>query len=302
MQQLERAGLQNGLRLQLDFSSVTQVRAEGALLLFALITRVHLEQGKKALHFCWPCATSNPNGYACVVQTGLASALECRTNQALREAKGFYRSYKLSSPTKLAAVDTNIIARTARDLIANVRGSGALNNDQELVLEQAIGEAILNIHHHAYAAHCFSDLVKAIGRRWWQCAWKDDRTVTFLIYDIGIGIYGSYTGLEYIHPSHCADEKAILLQALEPGHSRFNRAGEQPSLSSSQNRGFGSDNIKSPVSLSSENIRTSLRIFSRKTIYRYDSGDAAPECIEIPEFLYGTLIVWRIENPTLDTR
>lgn len=134
-------------------------------------------------------------------------------------------------------------------------------------LKEAINEAVLNIVQHAYAE-------TGSIPRWWQYAtFNADRTqFIFVICDRGVTIPRSLKTV-------FGTDSSIIERAMTRGVSSTGLHW----------RGKGSDNIKKPVEKDEDDI---LIILSRNGLYKYESKDITPVCVDLPTAYPGTLVAW----------
>ena len=264
-----------GNSVEVDLSNTPFVSAAASLLLFAIVNRAQLcIRESQTIKVTLPTRKGNPEGYRWIVSTGLAKALLASNISKLDEltqSKRFYQS----------SVDPYSHHATTAQMLNN-RALSVFSEEQFALLESGISEAMLNVSHHAYDAPQYNELTTMLGgKRWWQCAWFDpDRNkVTFIIYDLGMGIPRSYHG-DDMQPFLQA---AVLSDAWTLGATRTGASG----------RGNGSEDIKSPVGAGCTENET-LLIFSGHAKYVKSSRDNKVTCDYTVDEVPGTLVQWSL--------
>jgi hypothetical protein len=242
-------------KTQVDMTSVKQLKAEPALLLFAYITAAQVD-----------------SGHSDIVKVILPKD---RDVKALIRASGLWDVIKVGTSRKLDRNwQTNNHFQSGYDpnkhleltLLALEKEYGTIPNK----LGVAINEAVLNIVQHAYQS--------GVLTRWWQYIYISDNKLNFFIYDRGRGIpshfrrNGQYTNLS---------DQAIIAKAMERGITSTRVPG----------RGNGSENIKKPVKQLDKDY---MRIISEWGSYTY-SEDSDIQLSQMPVYLEGTLISWQIK-------
>jgi len=261
--------------LRVDLSKTTNATAAASLLFFAIVNRAQLISEKSSIvQFTFPKRGVNDEGYRWIVKTGLSKALLSDTIEKVRDLQSSDKFFQTSDEPYEHFFST-----------LNMLGKEIDNSITKDFLAPAISEAMLNVSHHAYADKCQNNIVNAIGKRWWQCAWFDSERseVIFIIYDLGIGIYQSYTGESSFNANTTIKQKTIIKEALTLGKSRF----KQPE------RGKGSEDIKSPISKSMEKEQ-SLLVFSGRVVYSFETNSIEPNIQHIDQYVPGSLIQWSI--------
>lgn len=158
------------------------------------------------------------------------------------------------------------------------------------LLSTGIGEAMLNVGHHAYKKQgsrteidpVKQDIVEGIGERWWQCAWFDSckKAWTFIICDLGLGVAQTYKReLSTVGNNLPPDE--ALREAFSEGNSRFIGSG----------RGNGSEDMKNSVQ---NDAKEELLIYSSGYKYIYSSGNSSGMVQALGYYFHGTLIQWTV--------
>lgn len=159
-------------------------------------------------------------------------------------------------------------------------------------LKTAVSEVLLNIKNHAYedgslpiTSHSEFDIYTE--KPWWQMAWysPNRRQITFIIYDLGLGVTNSYTeqATQKRSKEQYANVKEIFTEALSEGKSRFIGGG----------RGNGLANV---VKIAQENLNTSLVILSGEIAYTVQRGKSSFLDLE-GNSVPGTLVEWVFELP-----
>ncbi|CQH63971.1 hypothetical protein ACLIXB_003688 [Yersinia enterocolitica] len=262
----------------IDLQNVIYASAAASLLFFAIVNRAQLLVGdKQVVRFIFPKKNLNTIGHRYIVSTGLSKALLANSADKLEELIDEDRYFQSGvNPNKHLQSTTLMLDKTAE-----------FTFEQFYLLSMGIGEAMLNVSHHAYETVDeidFSDQIKALGgRRWWQCAWfdKDKDKAVFIICDLGLGIAKSYTSLQQY--SEIPDETFLVKEALSCGRSRFAGSG----------RGNGSEDIKRPVGEGCTQKET-LLVLSGNSQYYYTSADTEPMCYRLKEHIPGTLVEWTL--------
>jgi hypothetical protein len=261
----------------IDLSKVADATAAASLLLFAIVNRAQLiRNDPNVVRFILPAKSKNANGHRYIVKTGLARALNSGSREkleGLRVDEQFFQSS--AEPMTHLFSTVNMLQSKAK-----------LNDEQLLLLSSGISEAMLNVSHHAYEHRDFEVLKEIIGKRWWQCAWFDDESdsVIFIIYDLGIGIFRSFTNdSNGAIPQSPTYEAEILKKAFTLGQTRFNLP----------ERGKGSEDIKAPIrNLVAE--KQSLLVYSGRARYTFESVRETIQSLAVPELMPGTLIQWEL--------
>lgn len=161
---------------------------------------------------------------------------------------------------------------------------------QAQLLISGIGEAMLNVTHHAYKKKgskkeidpIKKDIVESIGERWWQCAWFDSESQswTFIICDIGLGVSQTYKR-ELSSIGNPLSEVDALKEAFSQGNSRFIGSG----------RGNGSEDMKRPIEVGA---KEELLIYSSGYKYVYNSNMAQAVVTPLGQYFHGTLVQWTL--------
>lgn len=262
--------------LTIDLRKLTYIDAAASLMLFAFVNRIQLVKKRKdIIRFIFPRKDADGLGHELVVQTGLSRALSASSLDKLEELVRDETYYQSSTS------HSTHLAKTKKMLTKHVQ----ITETQELMLTGAIGEAMLNVHHHAYDCAEYLHYPRLFGgNRWWQCAWFDpDRhSFVFIIYDVGQGIYCSYTGDKNIERNSSWPSK--IEEAMTEGNSRYRVSG----------RGNGSEDIKRPI-LCSEDDAESLLVYSGMGAYHYTSGEEQPGVHMLDAFIPGTLVQWELQ-------
>jgi hypothetical protein len=257
----------------LDLRDTKYVSAAAALMLFAHVNFLQLLYGSRDRVRClFPSRKKNPEGHQSVVGTQLARALTSGSLDALEKLvadKVFFQS-------------SNDVNAHAAITVSQLTEKLELAEDDELLqmLGSAIGEAMLNVKHHAYA-HNPEVFTGNLASRWWQYARFDAEQgdFTFLIYDLGLGILKSYKSSVDTPKA----DKHLLEEALSFGYSRFS--------ATHPNRGCGSEDLKHPI-----NCGETLLICCDDLRYIY-KGDPDTAKIERTVFeLHGSLVEWTLKT------
>jgi len=151
-------------------------------------------------------------------------------------------------------------------------------------LVAALGEAGLNIRHHAYRDDTHTD----IDGRWWLYILHSPqrKTVSVVIYDAGVGIPYSIRDKYFSEGGapHTPDNKFIEY-AMTQGKTRH---------SNDEGRGNGFTNIKQPMDMNAS--AKHLLVCSGRGIVKYKNQKiASSDCMSNSNF-GGTLVEWNFEE------
>lgn len=271
--------LNDGKLVTLDLSKVRYITAAASLLLFATVNTCQLMSGNpNAVKCIFPRSDLNPDGHKYIVKTGLGRALHSGSLEKLQDlikSKIYYQSG--IDPVTLLVATFSLFEHS-------------LDAQQAQLLISGIGEAILNVTHHAYKKKgCKSeidpkkqDIVDAIGERWWQCAWYDAerQSWTFIIFDIGLGVAQTYKR-ELSSIGNSLSEVEALKEAFSQGNSRFIGSG----------RGNGSEDMKRPIEVGA---KEELLIYSSGYKYLYNSSMSQAVVTPLGQYFHGTLVQWTL--------
>jgi hypothetical protein len=263
--------------ITLDLSNVRVATAAASVLLFAIVNRAQLlRNDPNVVRFNFPSKNTNPLGHTFIVKTGLARALNSGSLDKLEELRTDEQFFQSSAEPMVHLFST----------IDMLQSKAKLNDEQLLLLSSGISEAMLNVSHHAYENSQFENFNSLLGKRWWQCAWFDPNTDSafFIIYDLGIGIFKSFTSnLNGSIPKSPLYETEIIQKAFTLGQTRFNLP----------ERGKGSEDIKAPIR-SKHAKREALLVYSGRAAYTFESGNPRAQARVVPELVPGTLIQWEL--------
>ncbi|MBE0456194.1 MAG: hypothetical protein ACTH5C_18305 [Pseudoalteromonas prydzensis] len=273
----------------LDLRGVKLITAAASVLLFATVNTCQLmNKNPKQVICIFPKEQNNSSGYRYIVKTGLARALHSGEVSKLNELVNQEAFFQSSNNPFQHAITTSVMLAEKAEF----------DPVQYELLSTAIGEAMLNVHHHAYNDPLSSIekprtnnskklLVGEMGRRWWQCAWYDylkDEWV-FIICDFGVGIpHSLMESFNKQNPMILIENKEAMLKALSVGGSRFNEGG----------RGNGSEDMKRAVGRFCKDT-DNLLIYSGGVKYQYSQGMEEPSVENIATFFGGTLIEWTLK-------
>ncbi|QHQ15790.1 hypothetical protein GMW39_07820 [Pectobacterium parmentieri] len=265
-------------KIVVDLRMVQYATAAASLLFFAIVNRAQLfVQDSSAIRFLFPKKKDNELGHRYIIRTALSKALLANTFDKITDlAKEDVYFQSGVDPDKHLFSTLQML-----DKIAN------LSVEQLSLLSMGIGEAMLNVSHHAYESAgdvSFSLHLNYLGgRRWWQCSWfnPEKDNAVFIICDLGLGIAKSYNSLR--DDNRAEDETATIKEALSSGKSKFIGLG----------RGNGSEDIKRPVGKGCTQNET-LLVFSGNSQYYYTSETKDPVCYHLNEFIPGTLVQWSL--------
>lgn len=272
---IEKMGVEQRLKLEIDLSEVRYASAAASLLFFAIVNRAQLlTRDPNLIRFKLPKKEKNPEGHRWIVGTGLSRALLAGTEEKLRALTKEERFFQSAVEPFEHIVET----------VSMLQKRAELNVEQQDLLLTAISEALLNVSHHAYEDSDFKDdLLLLKGKRWWQCAWfnPEENLVVFIVCDLGLGIFKSFSpdddGLS------TQNEVSSVQRAMLVGESRFAGAG----------RGNGSEDIKRPIGVGCVDDET-LLILTGHAQYNYNSNDSSPRCERLTEYIPGTLLQWSL--------
>lgn len=278
LDELQKRTVFFGEKVTVDLSRVTFASAAASLLMFAVINRAQLLMGDaNTIKFVFPKKKDNAQGHRWIVGTGLSKALLAGSLDRISSLTANGQYFQSSCEPSAHLIST----------VEYLDKEAKLNIEQFFLLSTAIGEAMLNVFHHAYEHSKFTvQLEKLGGSRWWQCSWFDpskDRVV-FIICDLGVGIGESYRSGNFKNIDVLSVEQNWVEAALSYGGTRFSTSSE---------RGNGSEDIKRPIGSGCAE-HESLRIYTGRTKYSYTSSSGVPECEGIAEHLPGTVVEWTL--------
>ncbi|SIT15833.1 hypothetical protein SAMN05421686_11252 [Thalassolituus maritimus] len=246
----------------LDFSSLEEISAAGAVALFARVTSAQISSGNDQLF-----QIIQPKKHNVRKQfrgSGLFNALRPGGRRKLDKLWD-EKSKFLSGYDQEKHLDPTL------DLIGDTLDDGTPNH-----LKEAINEAILNIQQHAYRDPA-NGLSSGLRRRWWQYCYldRDSNRFIFVISDLGQSIPSSFS---QSHRSH----EELIAHAMKKGVSSTGDPW----------RGKGSQNIKDPVELE---VSDKLIVISGNGLYVYNSSNIKEELAGLSYPYYGTLIAWSFD-------
>ncbi|WP_210468653.1 hypothetical protein [Vibrio crassostreae] len=279
LKSLNNLSLAEGKLVTLDLSKVQYITAAASLLLFATINTCQLMTGNpNAIKCIFPRSDLNSEGHKYIVKTGLGRALHSGSLEKLEDllqSKIYYQSGL--NPIELLIVTLSIFEQS-------------LTPVQSELLISGIGEAMLNVTHHAYKKKgskteidpVKKDIVDSMGERWWQCAWADpeSHSWTFIICDIGLGVSQTYKR-ELPNFGGALSEIEALKEAFSQGNSRFIGSG----------RGNGSEDMKRPIEVGA---KEELLIYSSGYKYVYNSNMTQAVVMPLGRYFHGTLVQWTL--------
>lgn len=280
-QQIEIKVYKENERLLIDLSMVEKVTAMAAVLFFAIVNRAQLTlKDSKVIQFIWPSKEHNIKGHQNIIRSGLSSALQAGTFERLVKLTEQQRYFQSS------VIPDQQLIQTRKLLIDKIEPP--LNDVQLSLLSGAIGEAMINVKHHAYKFDMKNSEQHLGGSRWWQCSWYNEAKdeLHFIICDLGCGINNSYTHNLTPIEKELSREVDNVKEALTEGFSRFIDEG----------RGNGSEDIKRPIENSC--IKSDLLfIYTGYVVYFYRKKDNEPKilCERVSQFIPGTIIEWCME-------
>lgn len=275
LKQIDNEGVLNSKKIEIHLDKVEFASAAASLLFFAIVNRAQLlTEDPNLFKFRWPKKDTNAEGHRWVVQTGLSVALLAGTEERMSSLVAERRFFQTAvEPYSHLASTIQVLQLKA-----------SLNDEQHSLLEVAIGEALLNVSHHAYECSSFSqDLSLMKGKRWWQCAWfsEEENTVVFIICDLGSGIYKTFSPND--NSNSYENQVSSITKAMLVGQSRFVGSG----------RGNGSEDIKRPIGTGCGDSET-LLVLTGNVRYSYNSNQPQPFCEKISEYIPGTLLEWTL--------
>ncbi|MEI2683826.1 hypothetical protein [Erwinia aphidicola] len=275
LKDIDNEGILRKNKIEIHLDKVQFASAAASLLFFAIVNRAQLlTKDPNLFKFRWPKKDTNPEGHRWVVQTGLSIALLAGTEEKMSSlvAEGRFFQTAVEPYSHLAST------------VQVLQLKASLNDEQHSLLEIAIGEALLNVSHHAYESSIFSrDLSLMKGKRWWQCAWfsEEENTVVFIICDLGSGIFHTFSPND--NGNSYEKQVSSVSKAMLVGESRFEGSG----------RGNGSEDIKRPIGTGCGDSET-LLILTGNVRYSYNSNQLQPLCEKISEYIPGTLLEWTL--------
>lgn len=275
LKEIDKEGVLNSKKIEIHLDKVEFASAAASLLFFAIVNRAQLlTEDPNLFKFRWPKKDTNAEGHRWVVQTGLSVALLAGTEERMSSLVAERRFFQTAvEPYSHLASTIQVLQLKA-----------SLNDEQHSLLEVAIGEALLNVSHHAYECSSFSqDLSLMKGKRWWQCAWfsEEENTVVFIICDLGSGIYKTFSPND--NSNSYENQVSSITKAMLVGQSRFVGSG----------RGNGSEDIKRPIGTGCGDSET-LLVLTGNVRYSYNSNQLQPLCEKISEYIPGTLLEWTL--------
>lgn len=272
---IETLSVKQGKRLEVHLDKVTFASAAASLLFFAIVNRAQLlTSDPNIIKFKWPKKEANPEGHRWIVATGLAVALLASTEEKLAALVNEGRYFQ-------SAVEPYSHMESTVEML---QAKAELNAHQRSLMVTAIGEALLNVSHHAYEDPAFAAEVAMLkGKRWWQCSWfnVEKNTVVFIICDLGLGIFRSFRPND--DRFNTENHVSSVAKAMLVGESRFIGAG----------RGNGSEDIKRPIGSGCQDSET-LLVLTGNAQYSYNSNDVQPNCEKLMEYIPGTLLQWSL--------
>ncbi|WP_337228459.1 hypothetical protein [Proteus faecis] len=274
---IERLLYEENKRIQIDLSKVEKTTAMASVLFFAIINRAQITlNDSKIVQFIWPQKSKNFTGHQNIIATGLSKALLAGSFKDLDYLTRDRRLFQSSIIPDLQLMET-------RQLLLDMMQTNPLSEEQIYLLSAAIGEAMINVKHHAYELDAKSSKEFLGGSRWWQCSWYDVNkdALHFIICDLGCGISRSYKNCNQL--DKIDNENEVVKEALSEGFSRFINQG----------RGNGSEDIKRPIEHSC--IKSDfLLIYTGNVKYTYYKEENEPEicCTNVKEFMPGTIVEW----------
>lgn len=257
----------------LDFSATTTITSAASVVLFAHINRIQLFFKNSDL-FVFRC--KNSPLYESFFIPYYLPALQAGTEEKLKkleQQKHLYQSGTLPY-LKLTALKEKF--KAAR---MNYSPQNSIFNTL-LLLETAMYEALLNVHHHAYLG-----ISPQSPTRWWQQLRVDVKhnELSFVVYDLGIGIVESYLEHGVVNMTSLFHSRTdILKDILKPGVSRWN----------SIERGNGFTEMLRPSKLAGN---VGIWIFSNDLHFEYFPKFNIDFCEEMPYKVPGTLIEWVVD-------
>lgn len=255
-------------RIIVDLSDVIHITAAAAVVLFANVTAAQIVTKYP------PIATvlypAQKEARRLMVECGLRAALQQGGEKKLDRLWKMPNRYL--SGCEPDADRLRIIERIEHEI------GVPLSDD----VTRAIGEAVLNVAHHAYYGIEELDPTTAkLGRRWWQWYQPSQDRFGFVIYDRGVGIPRSF-----MHKALGKTDQYLVESAMTAGQSRHHGEG----------RGFGSEDLKLPVQCQSS---TNLLVLSGEARYAYTPG-GVQRAHNLGIKLSGTLFEWNAATTARD--
>ncbi|QYJ72427.1 hypothetical protein K0H59_05050 [Shewanella sp. FJAT-51649] len=260
--------LVKGRELHIDFSKLQFFSAAASVLLFAEITRVQLvTNNHDVITFTLP--ESGPV-LRLFRNSGLNKAISAGADRKLNSLFNDNNPYQ-------SGKDPNKFLIPA---IMHLNDQGLeWSRPQSRIISKGIQEAMLNVLHHAYEN--IPDNKSGIGQRWWQLSLldKEEKTVTFIIYDKGMSIPKSIA--EKLPANISTDAEAIEF-AFQKG---VTRCINEPT------RGKGSEDIKDVTTVKDN---SKLLVYSGNGMYYIDREGGETLKLTLPANINGTMIEWLI--------
>ena len=198
------------------------------------------------------------------------------------------------------------------DFIKNEIYQGALTDEEEYTLSDAIQEAMSNVYRHAYPKHTPSNQ----RPWWWMCTVVDDQ-LFLLLYDKGQGIPSTFTKGNTLFDEidwDRSDVKSAITPKLKqyglPESTNIAEVIKNTTVSDSimislamsdditrmtgndeDKHGQGSKSIKKLVS---DNKNGKLWVYSNRGLFFYQDDRTLPELYNMRNSIEGTLVQWNI--------
>lgn len=257
--------------IKIDFANTTNMTAAASVVLFAHIN--YLQLRTKPNRFIFENLALNDTEHKDFLTKIYAKALRAGSVQALNRLETSNNLYQSGILPHEKLPYLKVFFRNIRMQL----GEESLLLPTISLLETAVYEALLNVHHHAYLN------VQGEPTRWWQYLYFDPtkKTLTFIIYDLGIGIIESFIKHSEKKTTSLFHSKTdILKETLKPGVSRWNQI----------ERGNGlADMMKPTLSDVAVWILTNQVYLEKSPQFDIDL------CYETSYSLPGTLVEWHFE-------
>lgn len=264
----------NKRRVILDFSNTEKITSAASVALFAHVNRIQLYFNVPDL-FTFRCQYSPL--YDNFFKRYYLKALKADTDEKLKRLEEGGHIYQSGVFPHLKLDSLKKYFRLIRANYQSIPKIGSMLS----LLETALFEALLNIHHHAYLG-----VETQSNTRWWQQLKLDvsKGNLSFIVYDLGIGIVESYLnhgiGLNNVSVFHSKTD--ILRDIFKPGVSRLNAI----------ERGNGFSEMLKPMQ-GHENV--GMWIFTNNLHFECFQKFGVDICKEMPYKIPGTLIEWVVD-------
>ncbi|WGE53761.1 hypothetical protein [Actinobacillus equuli] len=285
--------------VMIDFSHTRHITAAAELTVLAHINYIQLFKQNVGC-FQFSCKRS-PVYHSLFIREGYLQRLKYMASKFRLgisfEDGELVKIGKVAQFSHQRAINLQDLAEFEQDIKAKVQKQNPLANLVPITaffrsLKMGIGEVQLNIMHHAYEEKRSTSEKSEMGfdvyieKPWWQMFYysPQNRQLTFIICDLGLGITESYikqaTQERHQHYDGISD---VFMEAISEGKSRFIGNG----------RGNGLSNV---VKIAKETVGTSLAIFSGEIAFFVKNGKASSFSLE-GSTITGTIVEWVFELP-----